>query len=355
MKAYELESFIKSFLIFFILLEVLLAINFWNEYQTKKVEIEKKIHIEMKLCAFTIQCEGLSTDFVDKSEDREENILYKDGDFYGYFKVPTAEKYLMKVIYPRANYLPRVEALENSLYKKFWFYSIFAALVSLLFSIYALFPLQKALRLNEEFVKDILHDFNTPISSMLINLKIFKREIGDNPKIKRLENNIESILSLQDNLRIFLKGVPTQSEKFSLEELIVNRVNYFEVLYPDIHYKISIDNSILETNKDAFTRIVDNLLSNAGKYNIANGDVNIVLQGNNLAVHDTGKGIKKPEKVFDRYYKEQDRGIGIGLHIVKKLCDELSIPIHIQSKENEGTKIGLNLVHVIKKDTIMDY
>ena len=334
-------------MIFFILLEVLLAINFWNEYQVKKIEIKEKIHIEMKLCAFTIQCEGLATDFVDKAKDTEENILYKDGDFYAYFKVPNSQKYLMKVIYPKEKYTQRIAHLEQKLYKKFWFYSIFSALVSLLFSIYALLPLQRALRLNEEFVKDILHDFNTPISSMLINLKIFKREIGDNKKIQRLENNIESLVSLQDNLRIFLKGVPTQSENFSLKKLLENRVNYFDILYPDIHYKISIDDTVLKTNKDAFTRIIDNLLSNAGKYNIADGDVYIVLQGTSLTIHDTGKGIKKPEKVFDRYYKEQDRGIGIGLHIVKKLCDELQIPIHVQSKEQEGTKIGMDLVQVI--------
>lgn len=347
MKAYEIESFLKSFLIFFILLEVLLAINFWNEYRVKKIETQEKVHTEMKLCAFTTQCKGFTTDFVEKTDNTEENILYQDRDFYAYFKVPTAEKYLMKVVYPQTNYLPRVAKIEQSLYNKFWFYSLFAALVSFLFSIYALLPLQRALRLNEEFVKDILHDFNTPISSMLINLKIFKREVGDSQKIQRLENNIQSILSLQDNLRIFLKGVPAQSESFILKNLLENRVNYFDVLYPDVDFKLSVTNMMLKTNKDAFTRIMDNLLSNAGKYNIANGNVHIVLQGTNLTIHDTGKGIKKPEKVFDRYYKEQDRGIGIGLHIVKKLCDELMIPIHIQSKEHEGTKIGLNLLHVM--------
>lgn len=335
-------------MIFFTLLEVLLAINFWNEYQVKKLEIEDKIHIEMKLCAFTMQCEGLETDFVDKNGDKEENtLLYQEGDFYSYFKVPTSDKYLMKVMYPRENYILRVDKLKNKLLNNFWFYSIFAALVSLLFSIYALMPLQRALRLNEEFVKDILHDFNTPISSMIVNLKLFKREIGDNQKIQRLENNIQSILSLQDNLRIFLKGLPSHLESFSLKELVQNRVHYFEVLYPDVKYKTDIDKTILETNKDAFTRILDNLLSNAGKYNISNGDVNIVLQGSILTIHDTGKGIKNPSKVFDRYYKEQDRGIGIGLHIVKKLCDDLTIPINIESKEKEGTKIGLNLSSVI--------
>ncbi|MCW8821126.1 MAG: HAMP domain-containing histidine kinase, partial [Sulfurovum sp.] len=172
--------------------------------------------------------------------------------------------------------------------------------------------------------------------------------IGDNQKIQRLENNIQSILSLQENLRIFLKGLSSHSESFSLKELVQDRVHYFEVLYPDVKYKIDIDKTtILETNKDAFTRILDNLLSNAGKYNIANGDVNIVLQERILTIDDTGKGIKNPSKVFDRYYKEQDRGIGIGLHIVKKLCDELTIPITIQSKENAGTKIELNLYSVI--------
>lgn len=347
MKRYERESFLKSFLIFLILLEVLLAINFWNEYQIKKVEIEDKIHIEMKLCAFSLQCAGLTTDFVDKDENKEENILYQDDGFYSYYKVPTSEKYLMKVMYSQENYIQRVEKLANKLYGKFLFYSVFAAFVSLLFSIYALMPLQRALRINEEFVKDILHDFNTPISSMLINLKIFKREIGDNQKIQRLENNIQSILSLQDNLRIFLKGVPAQSERFSLKELVQDRVHYFEVLYPDVHYQITVDKTALETNKDAFTRILDNLLSNAGKYNIANGNVNIVLQGSTLTIQDTGKGIKHPSKVFDRYYKEQDRGIGIGLHIVKKLCDELIIPIKIHSKKKEGTKIVLHLHNVV--------
>ena len=54
------------------LLEILLAINFWYEYQVKKVEIEDKIHTEMKLCAFTLQCANLKTDFVEKDEKKEE-------------------------------------------------------------------------------------------------------------------------------------------------------------------------------------------------------------------------------------------------------------------------------------------
>jgi len=334
-------------LIFFILLEILLAINFWHELQERKAQIEEKIQIEMQLCAYTVHCEGLATDFVEKVDDKEENILYQDGDFYSYFKVPTADKYLMKVVYPKTSYLTRVKKLERRTIRKFLLYSLFAAFISFLFSFYALMPLRKALHLNEEFVKDILHDFNTPISSMLINLKLFKREVGENRKIQRLENNIETILSLQNNLQIFLKGIPTQSELFNLKELVENRVNYFQILYPDVVYDIVLDKTVLQSNKDAFTRILDNLLSNAGKYNVANGHVSITLREHYLVISDTGKGIKNPSKVFDRYYKEQDRGIGIGLHIVKKLCDELRVSIKIKSKENQGTAVELNLAKMI--------
>lgn len=334
-------------MIFFILLEVLLAINFWHELQEKKVGVEEKIQVEMQLCAYNLQCGGLKTDFVDKTENKETNILYKDGDFYSYFKVPTVNKFLMKVVYPKTSYLPRIKKLEEKTYRKFLLYSLLAALVSFLFAYYALLPLRKALRLNEEFVKDILHDFNTPISSMRINLKLFKREIGENQKIQRLENNIETILSLQNNLQIFLKGIPSQTESFSLKELAEDRIHYFGILYPDVLYKISLGKTMLETNKDAFTRILDNLLSNAGKYNIANGQVSIALKDHYLSISDTGKGIKHPSRVFDRYYKEQDRGIGIGLHIVKKLCDELRISIKIKSKEDKGTTIVLNLSKII--------
>jgi len=334
---------------FFILLEVLLAINFWHEYKVKKINIEETIHLEMKVCAYTVHCEGVSTDFVNKKESREVNILYKDGDFYSYFKIPTVKKSLMKVVYPRTKYLQRVAELENKIIHQFLRYSLFAFFVSFLFAIYALRPLHKALKLNEEFVKDILHDFNTPISSMKVNLSLFKREIGDSPKIERLENNIESILSLQENLQIFLKGIPKQSERFSLKSLLKTRMHYFEVLYPDIDYKISMENLVLETNKDAFTRILDNLLSNAGKYNTANGIVSISQEGKMLSIKDTGKGIKDPSKIFKRYYKEQDRGIGIGLHIVKKLSDELRIPITIKNNIPKGTNILLDISTVIAK------
>jgi hypothetical protein len=75
----------------------------------------------MKLCAYTLQCNDLKTDFVKKDKDREENILYSDTDFYSYFKVPTVDKYLMKVTYAKSKYLDKIKKLEKKTYQKFIF------------------------------------------------------------------------------------------------------------------------------------------------------------------------------------------------------------------------------------------
>lgn len=101
---------------------------------------------------------------------------------------------------------------------------------------------------------------------------------------------------------------------------------------------------IVEAYSDGMKRVFDNLLSNAAKYNRENGEVFIHLDPESMRViiEDTGKGITHPEKVFDRFYKEHDRGLGIGLHIVKKMCDQMKIIVQIETKIGKGTKIILD-------------
>jgi signal transduction histidine kinase len=350
LKTYEWEALLKTFLIFFVLLEILLGFNFIYEFHEKKQEIQNKIRMEMKLCAHKVECNGMLTDFVERSKKTEINILHENrGTLFGYFKVPTVEKYVMKVTYPPYRYQSYMDQLEKDTIRKMLSYSFFSVLISLLFAFYALTPLRKALYLNEEFVKDILHDLNTPISSLKINLKLFKREVGESQKIERMENSIETILGLQENLQIFLKDIPTQAEQFDLSAVIERRIAYFQVIFPDIRYEMDNLPLKLYTNREAFIRILDNIISNASKYNVKNGSVKIFCENTRIYIVDTGKGIRNPSRIFDRYYKEQDRGIGIGLHVVKKLCDELHIPIDIESKEGEGTSVKLDITSVVSK------
>jgi signal transduction histidine kinase len=172
---------------------------------------------------------------------------------------------------------------------------------------------------------------------------MLKQEFGENKKIQRIEQSVQNVLDLQQHLRSYLHNHKQQKEKFELKTLLQNSINILQKNHPTITFNLDIDNTTLLTNKEAFSRIIDNLLSNAAKYNKQNGSININLKNSNLYMVDTGIGIKEPKKVFNRFYKEQERGIGIGLHIVKKLCEELNIKISLKSELDKGTTFILNI------------
>ncbi len=161
--------------------------------------------------------------------------------------------------------------------------------------------------------------------------------------MQRIELGIESILALQNNLRSYLMEHQLVSEVFDVNTVLHERLSIIEKLYPSLSFDLKGERLMVSTSRDALSRILDNLLSNAAKYNVKEGRVHVKLDRESISISDTGIGIKHPEKVFERFYKENERGIGIGLNSVKKLCDELNIGIELSSKLSKGTTVVLKI------------
>lgn len=349
MKNYEKESLFKNFLVFFSLLEILLVLLFIELYRTKKTEYRHNLLQDMQLCSYSLECEQFSFDFAPQSENIL-NRLYDGNGAHAYFTIPKSKKYYMKISYGEDKLKTDIEEITHSLWLQFILASLLLFGVALFFTFYSLNPIRKALRLNDEFIKDILHDFNTPITSMILNIKMLKDEKGDNPYISRLSKSIDNILRLQNNLKSFLHNSPSQSQNVDIAKLVEERLNNIQNIYPNLAYIYTKENDLVKnTNHELLMRIFDNILSNAAKYNKVNGEVKVTISNETVIIEDTGKGIKDINKVLQRYYKEQDRGIGLGLHIVNKLCNELNIGMSIQSQINHGTKMILNFQYLEKE------
>ncbi len=339
MKRYEKESFLKSFTLFFTTLLFLNGIIFWFYFNEQKNTLHAEVFNKIKLYNYNFKDKDMTIDIVPlKNINELYNLHITKNKIFAYFDIPNSKKNSLEIIYPYKRYKNNIDKIRKKALTYFAISGIILLLLSILYSLFAIKPLKKALFLLDEFLKDIIHDLNTPISSILLNLKLLKQK-PSTEAIKRIEFSVKKIGSLYENLESLIKDIPLDTADINISNLIEEKIMYYKYLYPNINFSTHIHQDHIHTSADAISRILDNLISNACKYNKENGSVSITVDKNYLLVEDTGVGIKNPKKAFQRYYKESARGIGLGLNIVKKLVDKLNYKIEIESKLDIGTKI----------------
>jgi len=330
-KFYEKESLIKSFSLFFITIELFLIFIFYNYYRIEEEHLSEELFLEMKNYSFFLDSKKFNIDIVPKRDSERFYELYFDKQkIFILSPIPDDTQNALEIIYPLSKYQQELKYIKFALLKQFLLLSIVAIIISFLFAIYTLHPLQKAFSMLEEFIKDIIHDLNTPITSILINLKMMKK----NEEVESITNSANAIAMLHKNLIAYLKDEKFQFEKFNLKEVVQEQINFFKSIYYYIDWREDIEDRVIYSNRGAFCRIIYNLLSNACKYNRSDGFIKIYTEGKNLIIENSTYGVRRPSKIFKRFYKESNRGLGMGLHIVKKLSRELKISVGVEVDEN---------------------
>jgi len=294
--------------------------------------MRENLFLEMKNYSFFFDDERFDMDIVSNTTKQQLYELYFDKDsLYILVPFPTDQTDLLKVFYPKKEYQALLDVKRYTILLQFVFLSFIAILISLLFAFYSLSPLRKSLELLETFIKDIIHDLNTPITSILINLKMMDAK---NEEVESITKSTKTISMLHNNLNTYLQEAQFESEKFKLRELIDEQIDFFAPMYDYLQWDIDIEDIVLKSDKNAFSRVIYNILSNACKYNTPDGSISIKTHNNILSISNTSYGIKNPSKIFERFYKESDRGLGIGLHIVEELCKQLQIEKKLLVKNN---------------------
>lgn len=341
MKRYEKEAFLKTFGIFFISLLSFASILASFYYNEQKHIMEEQIFIEMKAFTYDFKSSSFKVDIVSKNESIDEfNLQPCPEGMCGYFPLPNATNSFFKVILPQEKFDELLQAIFLKVVFLYTLVFFSILLFALFYSFYALHPLKKALHLLEEFLKDLIHDLNTPVTSILLNTQWLAKQ-NPSEALERIELGAKTISSLHKNLEAMHNGFIQNYETIELSNFLHVRANPFQKLYPHLTFHFNLSPYEFYCDIDALSRIVDNLLSNACKYNTKKGQITLSNDEVGLCIEDTGLGIKNIRRIFDRYYKESSRGMGIGLHIVKKYCDALNIKITIESQLRVGTKVCL--------------
>ena len=197
------------------------------------------------------------------------------------------------------------------------------------------------------FIKDTTHELNTPISAIMMSTE------NNNLTEKQIERVRLSAIRIseiyKDLTYIFLEKSDEKkvTKNLRLDLVIKEQLIYFKplALKKRININLKLEKFEYSISKDDFIRLLNNLISNAIKYNKISGNIDISLKNNELKISDTGIGINKNKlkDIYTRYYRatNEQGGFGLGLNIVNHVCNENNISIKVDSKENKSTTFTL--------------
>lgn len=233
---------------------------------------------------------------------------------------------------------------------------LFASIFYYFLSKSLLHPLFKSEKEIQNLIKETLHEINTPVATIKMNTKILQKKEENSKnrdRLHRIEQSCDNLLELYKQMEYSLKEKIDNItvESFDIDEVVTKSIDKFVDIKKEILINYKPQSLMIETDKNGFEKVIDNLISNGIKYNKTNGQINIVLENNILKISDTGIGIdtKNLFHVFDKYYQEDSlhSGIGLGLNIVKAYCDKYKIDLKIDSQKDIGSEFSLNLKGII--------
>ena len=209
-------------------------------------------------------------------------------------------------------------------------------------------PFEKLNNQLDNFIKDSMHEINTPLSIINLNADLFANKYGNNKYLQRMKSASKTLATIYNDMDYLVKQgrVEHKRQEIDFGEFISNRIDYFQEIanLKEIKLETQMDTHIYYAfSKTKLQRIIDNTISNAIKYSHTQTSIEIKLFTNGediiFLVKDYGVGIENVGKIFSRYYRENEAkgGFGIGLNIVKQIIDEENILLDVKSTLGEGT------------------
>jgi PAS domain S-box-containing protein len=220
--------------------------------------------------------------------------------------------------------------------------------------------LQAADRRKDEFLATLAHELRNPLAPLRSGIEIWKLRHDDPQTLERvrplMERQVTHMVRLIDDLldvsRITTGRLELRREIVDLAEIVAAATEACHSLVEanDHRLEVVVEDPPVLVNGDStrLIQVLENLLINAAKYTERNGSITVhaCRRGDmaTVTVRDTGIGIPadKLVTIFDMFSQVhgapgngQDRGLGIGLHIVKKLI-ELHGGSVVATSEGEG-------------------
>lgn len=220
----------------------------------------------------------------------------------------------------------------------------------------------------QRFLANMSHELRTPLQSIIGYSEQLKQgPASDTPKINAIYQSSEHLLQIVNEIldysRITSGKIVLTEKPFGLVDLVDNVVSVMKMQASSKQLDLEFNARILGSGYligDAFRirQILFNLLSNAIKFTdrgkVTLNISTVVYEKKtelNIVVKDTGKGIPQEdlERIFNDFEQSENAnsgthfGSGLGLSIVKTICESMGGQIRVESKKGFGSVFKVNL------------
>jgi CheY-like chemotaxis protein len=222
------------------------------------------------------------------------------------------------------------------------------------------------------FLATASHDLRQPLHAVNLFVSALRRRVSD-PETTKLVAGIASAAesmqmmfnSLLDVSKLHAGVVVANQADFRLQTVLDRLHSSFvaPAAAKRIGFRVARCEVVLHTDPVLLESILRNLISNAIRYT-RRGEVSVLCRDDEAAVHldvqDTGPGIpaEQMERAFEEFQRldtatnAEDRGLGLGLAIVRSLANLLELPIEVRSEVGIGTTFTVTVRHGIAAEKL---
>jgi signal transduction histidine kinase len=207
-----------------------------------------------------------------------------------------------------------------------------------------------------ELTSQIAHEINNYAGIMMSRADYLNMEASGNPALKKYENDfeaiqkqIENVSKITQNILRHSKTPSTTSVEFNLLTIIRQSIMIFEPLAKKSNIRIlekfNIADAELHGDPLQLEQVFINLIHNSIDSIESDGEIIISVERNEknkivVSIKDDGKGMSDEirQNIFSPFFttKKSEKGTGIGLHIVKNICQLHNAEIVCASSPGEG-------------------
>ncbi|MBF0391329.1 MAG: response regulator [Alphaproteobacteria bacterium] len=222
---------------------------------------------------------------------------------------------------------------------------------------------EDAVESRSKFLAAASHDLRQPLQSLLLFQELLAPHVAEDGReaLKHLGRGLDALRELLNGLldisRLDAGVVAPSIEDFALQDLIEQIEAAYKPLAAakgDLTFHIDPCPAVVRSDPTLLGRMVRNLVENALRYTEA-GRIDVVFVAGagqlRIEVHDTGMGIAPEhlDRIWEEFHqlgnpeRDRNRGLGLGLAIVRRLSVLLGHPVEVTSRPGRGSVFSITV------------